>query len=514
MVVKVLGATLRGLEAVGIAVEVVLRGTLDRGFTFVGLPTAGIRESKERVLGALRSADLPQPRLGVVVNLAPADVRKEGLTLDLAIALAVLGAQEVVPAARLGRYLVAGELALTGRVRPVRGSLALGLLASRRSDIDGIVLPMENATEVRRFVQVPVIPVASLADAVAFFADGVIPEYTAAFAAPEDAAASTRPAAGKPPDLSEVRGQETAKRALVLAAAGGHSLLMKGPPGTGKTLLARRLVGILPPLPDALALETALIHSVTGRSRGDRVQMPPIRAPHHTVSHAGLVGGGNPPRPGEVSLAHNGVLFLDELPEFSRGALEALRECLEEGAVAVVRAGASVRFPARFQLVAAMNPCPCGYASHPQRACRCAAGEVIRYRRRLSGALVDRIDLEVEVGPVDPAVLDEGLGGLDSAAAAAGVRAARDRQASRAEAGVPCLNAALGPSETAALPGLEADARGILRVAARKLGLSARAYHRTLRVARTIADVDGVDCVNAGHVAEALRYRPREEGRG
>ena len=400
-----MGGSLLGLEAQRITVEIA-QGSQMQGFTYVGLPTVAIRESKERILGALRSSDLPVPRRGVLINLAPADQKKEGVNLDLAIALGILGLGQVVPGDRLRRFLVAGELALSGGVRPIRGALALGLLARSLPDVEGLILPLGNESEVEPFVDIPIYPVKSLSEATRFLRTGEIADRPALPALDPEPEARF-------PDLAEVRGQEEAKRALVVAAAGGHSVLMIGPPGTGKTLLARRLPHLLPPLEPASCLESALIYSITGRKRNGQEAVPPFRAPHHTVSYVGLVGGGNPPRPGEVTLAHHGVLFLDEMPEFRRQALEALRECVEEGAISVVRAGVSVRFPARFQLVAAMNPCPCGFATHGSRTCTCSPGEIHRYRKRLSGALLDRIDMEITVGPVIPEDLVGGVAGSE-----------------------------------------------------------------------------------------------------
>lgn len=496
MVIEVTTGTLHGLEARAVRAEISQRRGIKR-FTYIGLPTAVVRESKDRIVRALDSAGLPCPGGDVLISLAPADLRKDGGALDLPLALGVLATQRVVPSARLRRWLVAGELALTGSVRPIRGGLALARLAGADGRLDGAILPAETCREIEPFVHVDLVGVHHVTEAVRFLADGTRPEPLAPLEpVPRDAV----------PDLGDVRGQAVAKRALVVAAAGGHSLLFVGPPGAGKSMLARRMPGVLPPLDDAAALDCALIASAVGRPRHPADRRPPFRAPHHTVSRAGLLGGGTAPAPGEVSFAHRGVLFLDELPEFARGVLESLRECLETRESVVTRAGRVERFPAAFQLVAAMNPCPCGFAGHPTRACACDPGRRERYGRRISGALRDRIDVQVGLGPVDPVALEGGCAGETSADAAARVSRARDRQRARNDG---CLNHSLSGARLLERAALDAEATTLLRASARKLGLSARAYHRVVRVARTVADLDGDEAIGAAAIAEAVGYRLR-----
>ena len=485
-----------GIDAPPVAVEVHLGPGLP-GFAIVGLPEKAVQESKDRVRGALVNAGFDVPQRKVTVNLAPADLPKEGGRFDLPIALGILAASGQVDGARLGAHEFVGELALSGALRPIRGALPVAL-AARAAD-RALVLPGANAPEAALVRGLDILPAEHLLDVCAHL-NGL--PVIGGLAAPLPAAASARY-----PDLADVRGQAHAKRALEVAAAGGHSLLMIGPPGTGKSMLAARLPGLLPPLGEAEALETAAVVSLAeGAIDARRFRERPFRAPHHTASGVALVGGGGVPRPGEISLAHHGVLFLDELPEFDRRVLEALREPLETGRILVSRAARRAEFPARFQLVAAMNPCPCGYHGDPRKAtCNCTPEQVARYRARVSGPLLDRIDIQIEV-PAVPAALLEGArdaGGETSALVRDRVATAITRQQTRQS--VP--NALLAGEALERHCVTDGDARALLGQALDRLRLSARAYHRVLRLARTIADLAGAEPLAAPHVAEAIGYR-------
>jgi magnesium chelatase family protein len=491
----VLSRAQNGLAADPVTVEVHLGAGLP-GVTIVGLPDAAVRESRDRVKAAITNCGFRFPGTRrLVINLAPADLPKDGGRFDLAMALGILAVSEQVPADALGRCEVLGELALSGEVRPVAGALPAALRAAEAGH--ALLLPQANAAE------------AGLARRARIFAARHLGETCAALHARELTPAAPPPAiaADEPqPDLGDVRGQAQARRALEVAAAGGHSLLMVGPPGSGKSMLAQRLPGTLPPLTEDEAIEVAAIASVgLGGFDARRWGRRPYRAPHHTASGVALVGGGGQPRPGEITLAHHGVLFLDEMPEFSRPVLEVLREPLETGAITVSRAARQADFPARFQLVCAMNPCPCGYLGDSSGKCRCTPDQVHQYRAKISGPLLDRIDLQIFVPRVERAVLTArgAPDGEPTAAVRARVIAARERQLARQRK----PNARLAPRELERHCAPDAAASRLLDAALTRLSLSARAYHRVLKVARTVADLAAADAIAAPHVAEAVRYR-------